>query len=78
LFLELDTKSDSCQRFIRDSLVNSFSKVLCDEAVQTWKHEIFVCRKKKAKGNVVKRVFLFFRNIFITIVWFLLNYVYLK
>jgi ubiquitin carboxyl-terminal hydrolase 9/24 len=43
LFLELDTKSDLCQRFIRDSLVNSFTKVLCDEAVQTWKHEIFVC-----------------------------------
>jgi ubiquitin carboxyl-terminal hydrolase 9/24 len=40
--LELDTKSDLCQRFIRDSLVNSFTKVLCDEAVQTWKHEIFV------------------------------------
>ncbi|CAF0941972.1 unnamed protein product [Adineta ricciae] len=38
---KVDTKSDSCQRFIRDSLVNSFTKVLCDEAVQTWKHEIF-------------------------------------
>ncbi len=42
LFLELDTKSDPCQRFIRDSLVNSFTKILYDEAVQTWKHEIFV------------------------------------
>ncbi|CAF3335952.1 unnamed protein product [Rotaria socialis] len=38
---KLDTKSDLCQRFIRDSLVNSFTKILCDEAVQTWKHEIF-------------------------------------
>ncbi|CAF2622279.1 unnamed protein product [Rotaria sp. Silwood2] len=38
---KIDTKSDSCQRFIRDSLVNSFTKILCDEAVQTWKHEIF-------------------------------------
>jgi hypothetical protein len=35
-------KNELCQRFIRDSLVNSFTKVLCDEAVQTWKHEIFV------------------------------------
>lgn len=70
---KLDTKSDSCQRFIRDSLVNSFTKVLCDEAVQTWKHEIFVCRKKK-----FRKIISLFRNIFIKIVWFLLNYVYLK
>lgn len=47
LFLELDSKSDACQRFIRDSLVNSFTKVLCDEAVQTWKQEIFVRRSTK-------------------------------
>ena len=40
--LELDTKNDACQRFFRDSMVNSFTKVLCDEAVQTWKYEIFV------------------------------------
>ncbi|CAF1048629.1 unnamed protein product, partial [Didymodactylos carnosus] len=38
---KLDIKSEPCQRFIRDSLVNSFTKILCDEAVQMWKLEIF-------------------------------------
>ena len=48
--IELDTKSDSCQRFIRDSLINSFTKILCDEAVQTWKNEIFVRRKERKRN----------------------------
>ena len=45
LIAEVDTKNDAFQRFVRDSLVNSFTKVLSDEAVQTWKHEIFVCQR---------------------------------
>ena len=40
--LELDTKSEACQRFIRDSLVISFTKIFCDDAVQGWKYEIYV------------------------------------
>ncbi len=42
LFVELDLKNEPCQRFIRDSLVNSFTKIYCDEAVQSWKYDIYV------------------------------------
>ena len=50
-FLEIDTKSEPCQRFIRDSLVNSFNKIFCDDAVQTWKLDIHVNKNisKKTK-----------------------------
>lgn len=57
LVAEVDTKSDACQRFLRDGLVNSFTKVLCDEAVQTWKHEIFVRRTARETEPCTARPF---------------------
>ncbi|CAF4763948.1 unnamed protein product, partial [Rotaria socialis] len=39
---KIDTKSESCQRFIRDSLVTSFTKIFCDEAVGGWKNDIYI------------------------------------
>jgi ubiquitin carboxyl-terminal hydrolase 9/24 len=38
----LDVKNDNCQRFFRDGLIISFTKILTDEAVKTWKLEIHV------------------------------------
>jgi hypothetical protein len=70
LLAEVDTKSDSCQRFLRDSLVNSFTKVLCDEAVQTWKHEIFVRRLISRRKH--RTSLLAFRNTFTKTAWSLL------
>ena len=40
--LELDMKSEPCQRFFRDSLVTSFTKIFNDDAVQSWKYDIYV------------------------------------
>lgn len=40
--LRLDTKSEACQRFFRDGLTISFTKILTDEAVRNWKFEIQV------------------------------------
>ncbi|XP_065055791.1 probable ubiquitin carboxyl-terminal hydrolase FAF-X isoform X1 [Rhopilema esculentum] len=36
----LDTKSESCQRFIKDGMTISFNKIFLDDAVSTWKFEI--------------------------------------
>lgn len=41
-FLGLDVKSEACQRFFRDGLTISFTKILTDEAVSGWKFEIHV------------------------------------
>ena len=38
----LDTRSEACQRFFRDGLTISFTKILTDEAVNGWKYEIHV------------------------------------
>lgn len=38
----LDVKSEACQRFFRDGLTISFTKILTDEAVSGWKFEIHV------------------------------------
>ena len=38
----LDTKSEACQRFIKDGMTISFNKILLDDAVSTWKIEIHV------------------------------------
>jgi hypothetical protein len=40
--LGLDVKSEACQRFFRDGLTISFTKILTDEAVSGWKFEIHV------------------------------------
>jgi hypothetical protein len=37
-----DVRSEACQRFIRDGLTISFTKILTDEAVNGWKFEIHV------------------------------------
>lgn len=38
----LDTKSEPCQRFFREGLTVSFTKIMTDEAVSGWKYEIHV------------------------------------
>ncbi|KAJ6667612.1 hypothetical protein lerEdw1_016733 [Lerista edwardsae] len=43
LFTGLDVKSEACQRFFRDGLTISFTKILTDEAVSGWKFEIHRC-----------------------------------
>ena len=35
-------RSEPCQRFFRDGLTTSFTKILTDEAVSGWKFEIHV------------------------------------
>lgn len=40
--LGLDTRSEACQRFFREGLTISFTKILTDEAVSGWKYEIHV------------------------------------
>lgn len=39
----LDIKSEACQRFFRDGLTISFTKILTDEAVSSWKTNIHIC-----------------------------------
>ncbi|KAL1497662.1 hypothetical protein ABEB36_008585 [Hypothenemus hampei] len=38
----LDTKSEACQRFFRDGLTVSFTKILTDDAVSSWKTNIHI------------------------------------
>ncbi|CAG7834571.1 unnamed protein product [Allacma fusca] len=39
----VDTKSEACQRFFREGLTISFTKILTDDAVSSWKPEIHKC-----------------------------------
>ncbi|KAK9879631.1 hypothetical protein WA026_006697 [Henosepilachna vigintioctopunctata] len=39
----LDIKSEACQRFFRESLTISFSKIIQDDAVSSWKPNIHFC-----------------------------------
>ncbi|XP_065107920.1 ubiquitin carboxyl-terminal hydrolase 9X isoform X6 [Paramisgurnus dabryanus] len=39
----VDVKCEACQRFFRDGLTISFTKILTDEAVSGWKFEIHRC-----------------------------------
>lgn len=39
----VDTKSEACQRFFREGLTTSFTKILTDDAVSSWKPNIHVC-----------------------------------
>ena len=41
----LDTKSEACQRFIKEGMTISYNKILLDDAVSTWKFEIHVSIK---------------------------------
>ena len=40
--LKVDTKSEECQRFFREGLTISFVRVMTDDAVNTWKYDIYV------------------------------------
>jgi len=54
LILGIDHRSEACQRFYRDGLTTSFTKILTDEAVSGWKFEIHVgCICSKASFFVV-------------------------
>ncbi|KAG8178428.1 hypothetical protein JTE90_019137 [Oedothorax gibbosus] len=48
----LDTRSEACQRFFRDGLTISFTKILTDEAVSGWKFEIHRCIMKNCEHLV--------------------------
>lgn len=39
----LDTRSEACQRFFREGLTISFTKILTDDAVSSWKLNIHAC-----------------------------------
>lgn len=39
----LDTRSEACQRFFREGLTISFTKILTDDAVSSWKSNIHAC-----------------------------------
>ncbi|XP_043240414.1 probable ubiquitin carboxyl-terminal hydrolase FAF-X isoform X2 [Amphibalanus amphitrite] len=45
----LDTRSEPCQRFFRDGLTTSFTKILTDDAVSGWKFEIHKCISKNCE-----------------------------
>ncbi|XP_070538663.1 ubiquitin carboxyl-terminal hydrolase 9X-like isoform X2 [Ptychodera flava] len=45
----LDIRSEACQRFFRDGLTTSFTKILTDEAVSGWKFEIHRCIMRNAE-----------------------------
>ncbi|XP_037075311.1 probable ubiquitin carboxyl-terminal hydrolase FAF-X, partial [Pollicipes pollicipes] len=45
----LDTRSEPCQRFFRDGLTTSFTKILTDDAVSGWKFEIHKCINKNCE-----------------------------
>lgn len=45
----LDTRSEACQRFFREGLTISFTKILTDEAVNSWKYEIHRCILKNCE-----------------------------
>lgn len=42
-FIGSDTESEHCQRFFREGLTISFTKILTDEAVNGWKYNIHHC-----------------------------------
>ena len=47
IITDLDTRSEACQRFFREGLTISFTKILTDEAVSGWKYEIHVSDHSK-------------------------------
>lgn len=44
---KLDTQSEPCQRFFRDGLNISFVRIFTDDAVTTWKYDIYVICSKQ-------------------------------
>ena len=45
----LDLNYEPCQRFYKQSLITSFAKILCDDAVTCWKSEIHKCIFRNCK-----------------------------
>lgn len=43
IFVGLDVHSEACQRFFREGLTISFTKILTDDAVNSWKFNIHHC-----------------------------------
>ncbi|RNA29124.1 putative ubiquitin carboxyl-terminal hydrolase FAF, partial [Brachionus plicatilis] len=50
--LRLDTQSEPCQRFFRDGLTISFVRIFTDDAVTTWKYDIY----KHIYNNTLKAI----------------------
>ncbi len=48
----LDVRSDPCQRFYREGLVVSFTKIMTDEAVSSWRLDIHKCILKNCERLV--------------------------
>ena len=42
LFIGTDDKSEPCQRFFREGLMTSFTKVMLDDAVINWREDVQV------------------------------------
>lgn len=51
----IDTRSEACQRFFREGLTVSFTKILTDEAVSGWKYEIHVSSHIRIKMKYISR-----------------------
>lgn len=43
ILVGLDVHSEACQRFFREGLTISFTKILTDDAVNSWKFNIHHC-----------------------------------
>ena len=48
----IDHKSVECQRFYKDGLVHSFTKIMTDEAVSSWRLDIHKCILKNCERLV--------------------------
>ena len=48
----VDTQSEPCQRFFRDGLTISFTKIMTDEAVSSWRFDIHKCILKNCERMV--------------------------
>jgi len=48
----VDTQSEPCQRFFRDGLTISFTKIMTDEAVSSWRFDIHKCILKNCERLV--------------------------
>lgn len=50
-----DTNSEHCQRFFKDGLTISFIRILTDDAVNTWKYDIYVSltQRKPFKTSLI-------------------------
>jgi ubiquitin carboxyl-terminal hydrolase 9/24 len=59
--LKVDTKSEECQRFFREGLTISFVRVMTDDAVNTWKYDIYVSFTLPLSKYIQFRVFFFLK-----------------